>query len=181
LSVIEITQKQKDLALKATHNPDGRIGCLYSIICQEEWMAQAMWKIIHNKGAETAGIDGVIRTRYYDAETNSLKESARDKIKEICRSLERWEYKPQPVRRTYIPKANGKMRPIGIPTLDDRIVQEAIRMVLEPIYDSDFLDCSYGFRPKRSTMDAIAVCYRLINPSKKYYWVIEGDIKGCFD
>jgi len=115
--VVEITQKQKDLALKATHNPDGRIGGLYPIICQEEWMAQAMWKIIHNKGAETAGIDGIIRTLYYDAKANSLRESARDKIKEICRSLERWEYKPQPVRRTYVPKANGKMRPIGIPTL----------------------------------------------------------------
>ena len=73
------------------------------------------------------------------------------------------------------------MRPIGICTLDDRTVQEAIRMLIEPIYDSTFLNCSQGFRPNRRTMDAIQVCYQRINPSTKYYWVIEGDIKSCFD
>jgi group II intron reverse transcriptase/maturase len=176
-----IAQKQKDLALKATYRPESRIGGLYPLIWQEGWMAQAMWKVIHNKGAETAGIDNVVKARYYDAKTHSLNSTARVRVKEICRSLEDMEYKPQPVRRTYIPKPNGRFRPIGIPILDDRIVQEAIRMVLEPIYESDFLDCSHGFRPSRCTMDAMQVCYQRTNPRQKYYWVIEGDIKGCFD
>lgn len=180
-AMTEIARKQKDLALEAEAYPDKRIWGLFPMVCEEEWMAQAMWKVIHNKGAETAGIDNVVKAKYYDAETNSLNSTARIRVKEICRSLENREYKPQPVRRTYIPKPNGKLRPIGIPTLDDRIVQEAIRMVIEPIYESDFLDCSYGFRPSRRTMDAIKVCYQMINPTKKYYWVIEGDIKGCFD
>lgn len=177
----EITQKQKDLALEAEAYPNQRIWGLFPMICEEEWMAQAMWKVIHNKGAGTAGIDNVVRAKYYDAETNSLNSVAKERVKEICQCLENMEYKPRPVRRTYIPKPNGKLRPIGIPTLDDRIVQEAIRMVLEPIYESDFMDCSHGFRPNRCTMDAIQVCYQRINPNQKYYWVIKGDIKGCFD
>lgn len=177
----EIARKQKDLALEAESVPNKRIWGLFPMICEEEWMAQAMWKVIHNKGAETAGVDNVVKARYYDAETHSLNSAARKRVREICGSLENMEYKPEPVRRTYIPKPNGKLRPIGIPTLDDRIVQEAIRMVLEPIYESDFLDCSHGFRPNRSTMNAIKVCYQRICPSQKYYWVIEGDIKGCFD
>jgi RNA-directed DNA polymerase len=179
--MFDIAQKQRNLALKATYKPKNRIGGLFPIVCQEEWMAQAMWKVIHNKGAETAGIDSVVKARYYDAETQSLNSVARKRVKEISRSLENMDYRPQPVRRTYVPKPNGRLRPIGIPTLDDRIVQEAIRMVLEPIYESDFLDCSYGFRPNRCTMDAVKVCYQRICPSQKYYWVIEGDIKGCYD
>jgi group II intron reverse transcriptase/maturase len=177
----EIAQKQKDLALEAEAYQNKRIWGLFPMVCEEEWMAQAMWKVIHNKGAGTAGIDNVVKAKYYDAETQSLNSAARQRVKEICQSLENMEYKPQPVKRTYIPKPNGKMRPIGIPTLDDRIVQEAIRMVLEPIYESDFLDCSHGFRPNRCTMDAIKLCYRHLTPSQKFYWVIEGDIKGCFD
>jgi group II intron reverse transcriptase/maturase len=180
-AMTEIAQKQKDLALEAEAYPNQRIWGLFPMICEEEWMAQAMWKVIHNKGAVTAGIDGVVKAEYYDAETHSLNSAARQRVKEICGSLENMEYKPQPVRRTYIPKSNGKLRPIGIPILDDRIVQEAIRMVLEPVYESDFLDCSYGFRPNRCTMDAMQVCYQRTNPRQKYYWVIEGDIKGCFD
>lgn len=176
----EITQKQKDLTLKAEAMPDKRIQALFPIVCQKEWMAQAMWNVLHNKGAETAGVDRIAKTSYYDAETRSLTPKATRRIEEICQSLKEGNYHPQPARRIYIPKANGKMRPIGISTLDDRIVQEAIRMVVEPTYESDFLNCSYGFRPNRCTMDAITVCYRLISSHKKYYWVIEGDIKSCF-
>jgi group II intron reverse transcriptase/maturase len=177
----DIARKQKDLALKATQRPESRIGGLFPLVCEEEWLIQAMRKIIHNKGAETAGVDGVIKAKYYDSETQSLNEAARTRIREISLSLKDMSYKPQPVRRTYIPKPNGRLRPIGVPTIDDRIVQEAIRMVLEPIYESDFLFCSHGFRPNRCTMDAIKVCYQRICPSQKYYWIIEGDIKGCFD
>ena len=152
--MLDIAQKQKDLALKAQGKPDQRIGALFPIICQKEWMLQAMWNVLHNHGAETAGIDGDVKAKYYDAKTKVLTMKAKQQIEEICQNLKAGTYRPKPVRRIYIPKANGKMRPIGIPTLTDRIVQEAIRMAIEPIYESDFLSCSYGFRPNRCTMDA---------------------------
>jgi retron-type reverse transcriptase len=178
--MLSIAQKQRNLALKAEAKPYQRIGELFPIICQREWMLQAMWNVLHNRGAEAAGVDGKVKAEYYDLETRSLTSEAIRQVEEMCQSLEEDNYHPQPVKRIYIPKANGKKRSIGISTLDDRIVQEAIRMVLEPIYESDFLNCSYGFRPNRCTMDAVSVCYQRIHQQEKYFWVIEGDIRGCF-
>ena len=78
-------------------------------------------------------------------------------------------------------QANGNQRPLGIPTLKDRVVQMVLKMLLEPIWESDFLNCSNGFRPGRRTMDCIRECQSRITTQNKFLWVIEGDIKGCFD
>jgi len=178
---IDIASKQKNLAQKAKERPNERVGGLYSIIRQEGWVEQAFWNVLQNTGAKTEGVDGKVKETYYDVSTKTLTSEGRELIVEICKELKEFTYKPLPVKRVYIPKTNGKMRPIGIPTIKDRVIQEAIKMVIEPIYESDFLDCSYGFRPNRNTMDAISCCYGMMNNKVKYYWVIEGDIKGCFD
>jgi hypothetical protein len=91
-------------------------------------------------------------------------------------------YKPSPVNRTWIDKP-GKpdKRPLGIPTMRDRVVQEVLRMLMEPVWESDFLDCSHGFRPKRRTMDCIYTIYSRVHTVNKYFIAIEGDIRKCFD
>ena len=173
-----IPRKQRELAQLGKQ--EERIGNLYEVICNKEWIKQAMVNVLGNVGAKTAGVDGIVKQDYYRP-NDGFTTIGLCEIETLSRELTRLEYKPQPVRRIYIPKANGKERPLGIPTLRDRVIQECVRMILEPIYESKFLDCSFGFRPNRSTKDAITGCYQRISPSNKYYWVIEGDIKSCFD
>ena len=88
-------------------------------------------------------------------------------------------FRPLPVRERIIPKANGKKRRLGIATIADRVVQASLKLVLEPVFEADFLPCSYGFRPERRTHDAVAEVHHLA--SRTYEWIVEGDIKACFD
>src|SRR5215467_15496222 len=125
--------------------------------------------------ARTAGIDGVTK-KAFDSFEYYLSF-----IRELQEELRQGTFRPAPVRRVYIPKANGKLRPLGILTLKDRVVQYLLKMVLEPIWESDFLNCSNGFRPGRRTMDGIATLDSYVNNRNKFYWDIEGDIKGAFD
>jgi len=171
----DIIKTQRSFAKKAMHNSGHRFDHLYRIICQEEWIRTAVNLVLTNKGARTAGIDGETKQTYASEQAKEIL------IQEIREELVQRRFQPSPVRRVYIPKANGKMRPLGIATIKDRAVQMLLKMILEPIWESDFLNCSNGFRPGRRTMDCIALLDSYINNRSKYYWVIEGDIKGAFD
>ncbi len=134
----------------------------------------ALGNVLQNTGAHTAGIDGVSKG---DLASQKARNALIDEInRELCSKA----YSPQAVRRVYIPKPNGDKRPLGIPTLKDRVVQEMLRLILEPIYEGKFHHHSYGFRPTRSTHHAVVRIHNLISRSG-YDLVIEGDIRKCFD
>ena len=170
----DIIKIQRSFAIKATHNPKHGFDRLYRIICQEEWIRCALDMILSNKGSRTAGIDGLTKKNFT---SETLKQVF---IQELQVELRERRFRPTPVRRIYIPKSNGR-RPLGIPILKDRVVQLLLKMILEPIWESDFLNCSNGFRPKRRTMDCIALLDSYINNRSKYFWIIEGDIRGAFN
>jgi RNA-directed DNA polymerase len=130
--------------------------------------ALAVKRVTENQGKNTPGVDGRIWS------TPAAKSKA-------IESLQRRGYKPQPLRRVYIPKANGKLRPLGIPTMKDRAMQALHLQALEPVAETTADKNSYGFRPERSTADAIEQCFKALAKGKSPQWVLEGDIKGCFD
>lgn len=171
----DIIKTQRSLARKAEHNPQHQFDHLYRLICREEWIHAALKSVLSNQGAKTAGIDGVTKKELASSSAKA------EFVCELQAELRSKQFRPTPVRRVYIPKANGKRRPLGIATLKDRVVQMLLKMVLEPIWESDFLNCSNGFRPERRTQDCIALLDSYINKRNKYFWVIEGDIKGAFD
>lgn len=168
-----MAQKQQTLAITARDDPTHRFTNLYCLLHWDKWIRGAAEAVLTRPGSSTAGVDGQTRQTFQDHFEEHLASLVAD--------LKHKTYQPHPVRRVYIPKANGKKRPLGIATLRDRIVQEALRAVLDPIFESDFRPHSYGFRKGRCTMDAIAVMMPLFNTSSKHYYVIEGDIKGYFD
>jgi len=126
-----------------------------------------------NQGKYTAGADGVKMIRGREGKNKKLRQSL---LKDISISK-----KPSPIRRVYIPKSNGKKRPLGIPTLSDRINQDILRTTIEPITEYHASDNSYGFRPKRSCHDAIEHLFVKLGRKSAKQWVLEGDIRGCFD
>lgn len=128
----------------------------------------AVRRVTQNRGRRTAGVDGVLWT------TSRQKWQA-------ARSLRRRDYRPQPLRRLYIPKRNGRKRPLSIPTLADRAMQALYLQALEPVAEMQVDRNAYGFRPHRSTADAIAQCFNLLSRKHSPQWILEGDIRACFD
>ncbi|WP_240431891.1 reverse transcriptase domain-containing protein, partial [Paenibacillus aceti] len=165
-------QLQRTLYLAAKEKPTRRFHALYDKIYREDIMTYAWKQIKANKGS--AGIDRVT--------IQQITEEYGEKrfIQETCGQLRNGTYRPSPVRRVEIPKGDGRTRPLGIPTLRDRLVQMATKIVLEGIFEADFKDFSYGFRPKRGAHDAIQKIMTTVNEGK-IYWVVDVDIKGYFD
>ena len=137
-------------------------------------VSEASIKEEHRKQVQNkaVGVDGITKAEYRE----KLDENAAD----LIARMKKFNYKPQPVRRTYIPKANGKLRPLGIPAYEDRLVQSVMAGILNDIYEERFLDCSYGFRPGRSAHQVVRAINQTIMTHKVNY-VLEADIKGFFD
>jgi RNA-directed DNA polymerase len=155
----------------ATDDPNRRFDDLYNLVSDPAFLVLAWERVRENRGARSAGVDGVKpRSIVFGAET--LLSGLRAELKDRT-------FRPLPVREQMIPKANGKLRRLGIATARDRVVQASLKLVLEPIFEADFEPCSYGFRPKRRAHDAIAEIHQFT--SRSYEWVLEGDITACFD
>jgi RNA-directed DNA polymerase len=158
----------------AGEDPSRRFGDLFNLVCDPWFLAEAWERAAGNKGARTPGVDGVTA-----ASVVRGAGGVGGFLAEIRDRLRAGEYRPSQVRQVVIPKKNGKVRKLGIPTMADRVVQGALKLVLEPIFEADFQPCSYGFRPNRRAQDAIAEIHHLATHG--YTVVLEADIRACFD
>ena len=164
----QMTTKLVSLTLRARGNPKSKFISL-SHILREDFLKGCFWELKRDKAS---GIDGV-SVKDYEV---SLDEN----LKDLVRRLKTKSYRPQPARRVYIPKPNGKKRPLGIPSVEDKIVQMGLKKILEAIFEVDFIDVSFGFRPNKNCHSALAVLNKAVM-SKPVNFVVDMDIKEFFD
>ena len=167
---IQIRELQRKLYLKAKAEPNYRFYLLYDKIYREDMLAHGYALAKANRGAP--GVDG----QTFEQIETAGREEWLDGIRKDLRTK---TYRPQPVRRVVIPKAGGGERPLGIPTIRDRVVQTAAKLVLEPIFEADLEPSAYGYRPKRSAQDAIRKVHKLL--CKGYTDVVDADLSKYFD
>lgn len=177
---------QRKLYARSQENPDYRFEELWGLVTDPRNIRIAFNRVSRNRGARTAGIDRITVRRI-------VQEGAEEYLVAIREELRNGSFHPSPVRRVLIPKAGkpGVFRPLGIPTVKDRVIQAAMKQIMEPIFEAVFYPTSYGFRPGRSVRGALAHLKTLLLPrgmkrwktaeTPPFQWAIEGDIKGCFD
>ena len=163
-----MTTKLASLTLRARENPKSKFMSLAHLLT-EDFLVECFWELKRDKAT---GIDGV-GARDYEVNLEG-------NIKDLVERLKARKYKPQPVRRVYIPKSDGSKRGLGIPTVEDKIVQMGIKKILEAIFEVDFMDVSFGFRPNRSCHDALDVLDKAIM-TKPTNYVVDMDIEKFFD
>jgi len=171
----KVREMQAKLHRWAGEDSSRRFGDLFNLVYDPEFLAEAWFRVAGNKGKRTPGIDA--------ATVASIENGIGVGVflEEIRGLLKSGEFRPVPVRQVMIPKKSGKLRKLGIPIVRDRVVQAALKLVLEPIFEADFQPFSYGFRPGRRQHDAIAEIHHLAKEPSNYCWVLEADIKACFD
>lgn len=166
----KVRQLQNKLYLTAKKCSTRRFHAMYDKVYREDVLQEAWKRVKENQGS--AGMDGV---RLEDIEAIGVEKY----LRELRETLIKGRYIPSPVNRVMIPKPDGSQRPLGIPTIRDRIVQMATKIAIEPVFEADFKDCSYGFRPKRSAKQALEVVRKACN--NKGYYVVDADIQSFFD
>ena len=164
-----VQELQGKLYQKAKSQLSFRFYALYDKVYRTDVLSKAWERVKDNKGA--SGVDG---QTFEDIEAMGIGKF----LNGIQQELKAKIYRPQPARRVYIPKPDGTKRPLSIPTIKDRVVQSALKLIIEPIFEADFEDCSYGFRPKRSARQAALEVRKLLNFG--YKEVVETDIEDCF-
>ena len=160
---------QRRLYLAAKRSWSRRFHALYDRIVRPDVLWRAWAEVRANRGRP--GVDGV---SIEDIERHGVE----DFLGELAADLKAQSYRPQPVLRIEIPKPDGRKRPLGIPTVRDRVVQQACKIVIEPLFEANFLPCSYGYRPKRSAGQAVLAVKEVLVRS---WWVVDADIEGYFD
>jgi group II intron reverse transcriptase/maturase len=166
----KVRELQRKLFTAAKCNQKRRFHALYDRICRGDVLREAWKRVLANRGS--AGIDGETLAAIEAMGVDSFLEL-------IQKQLREGSYRASPVRRVLIPKPDGRERPLGIPTVRDRVVQQAAKLILEPIFEADFKPCSFGFRPKRSATQAKEVLRKTGNGG--HYWVVDADVRGFFD